>query len=113
MKQLRNKVQLIGHLGNDPEIKEISGGKKIAKWSLATNESYRTAEGETKKETQWHHIVAWGKLAEIAEKYLQKGQEICVEGKLTNRSYEDKNGETKYFTEIVANEVLMLGKKAS
>jgi single-strand DNA-binding protein len=113
MKQLRNKVQLIGHLGSDPEIKEISGGKKIAKWSLATNESYRTAEGETKKETQWHNIVAWGKLAEIAEKYLQKGQEICVEGKLTNRSYEDKNGETRYFTEIVANDVLMLGKKAS
>ncbi|MCB9246744.1 MAG: single-stranded DNA-binding protein [Flavobacteriales bacterium] len=113
MKQLRNKVQLIGRLGRDPEVKEINGGKKMAKWSIATDETYRNTEGEIVKETQWHNVVAWGKLAEIAEKYLHKGQEICVEGKLSNRSYEDKSGETKYVTEVVASDVLMLGKKAS
>jgi len=111
MKQLRNKVQLIGHLGKNPEVKEVKEGRKLAKWSIATTESYRKADGEIVKETQWHNIVAWGKLAEIAEKYLVKGQEICIEGKLSNREYEDKDGNKKYITEIVASDLLMLGKK--
>ncbi len=110
MNALRNKVQLIGNLGNDPEIINLDSGKKLAKFSIATNESYKNAEGELVKETQWHRIVAWGKTAAIIEKYLVKGNEVAVEGKLTNRSYETKEGEKKYITEIVCNELLMLGK---
>ena len=113
MKQLRNKVQLIGNLGAEPEIKETQNGKKLARLRLATNETYRNAEGEIVKETQWHDIVAWGKLAEISEKYLKKGQEVCIEGKLSNRNYEDKEGIKRYVTEIVASDLLMLGRKAS
>jgi len=113
MKQLINKVQLIGNLGAEPEIKETQNGKKLARLRLATNETYRNAEGEIVKETQWHDIVAWGKLAEISEKYLKKGQEVCIEGKLSNRNYEDKEGIKRYVTEIVASDLLMLGRKAS
>lgn len=113
MKQLRNKVQLIGNLGAEPEIKETQNGKKLAKLRIATNETYRNSDGEIVKETQWHDIVAWGKLAEISEKYLNKGQEVCIEGKLSNRNYEDKNGVKRYVTEIVASDLLMLGRKAS
>lgn len=110
MNALRNKVQLIGNLGNDPEIVTLESGKKLAKMSLATNETYKNDQGEKVTETQWHHVIAWGKSAEIIEKYLTKGKEVAVEGKLTYRSYEDKNGEKKYFTEVVANELLLLGK---
>jgi single-strand DNA-binding protein len=110
MNALRNKVQLIGNLGNDPEIINLDGGKKLAKFSIATNESYKNAQGELVKETQWHRVVAWGKTAAIIEKYLVKGSEVAVEGKLTNRSYETKEGEKRYSTEIVCNELLMLGK---
>lgn len=113
MNSLKNSVRLVGHLGNNPEVKEIAGGKKVAKISLATNESFRKSSGEQVKETQWHNLVAWGKTAEIVEKYLQKGQEICVEGRLNNRSWEDPEGKTKYATEVIVNELLMLGKKAS
>ncbi|MCB9360207.1 MAG: single-stranded DNA-binding protein [Flavobacteriales bacterium] len=111
MNTLRNKVQLIGNLGNTPEIIKLESGKKLAKISLATNESYKNNKGETVKDTQWHNCVAWGKTAEIIEKYLQKGNEVAIEGKLTNRSYEDKNGDKRYITEIVINELLMLGGK--
>jgi len=111
MKQLRNKVQLIGHLGADPIVKELESGRKVANWNLATSESYRKGDGEIVKETQWHRVIAWGKLAEIAEKYFIKGQEICIEGKLSSREYKDKEGVTRYITEVIANEVLMLGKK--
>ncbi|ARV08049.1 single-stranded DNA-binding protein [Polaribacter sp. SA4-10] len=111
MSTLRNKVQLIGNLGNNPEIITLESGKKLAKFSIATNESYKNAQGEKVTDTQWHNIVAWNKTAEIIEKYLEKGSEVAVEGKLTSRSYETKEGEKRYITEIVCNELLMLGNK--
>jgi single-strand DNA-binding protein len=111
MYALRNKVQLIGNLGNKPEIRTTDAGKKLAKFSIATNESYRNAKGEKVTETQWHNLIAWGKLADIAEKYLNKGSEIAIEGKLINRSYNDKDGVKKYVSEVQVNEVLMLGEK--
>ncbi|MCW8896672.1 MAG: single-stranded DNA-binding protein [Flavobacteriales bacterium] len=111
MNNLRNKVQLIGNLGNAPEIINLESGKKLAKFAIATNESYKNAKGETVKETQWHNLVAWGKTAEIVEKYLTKGNEVAIEGKLTSRSYEDKEGNKKYIAEVVVNELLMLGGK--
>jgi single-strand DNA-binding protein len=109
MSTLRNKVQLIGNLGNTPEIITLDSGKKLAKFSLATNENYKNAKGEKVTDTQWHNIVAWNKTAEIIEKYLQKGNEVAIEGKLTYRSYETKEGDKRYVTEIVCNELLMLG----
>ncbi|MBN4047192.1 single-stranded DNA-binding protein [bacterium AH-315-P13] len=111
MNTLRNKVQLIGNLGNDPEIINLESGKKLAKFSIATNESYKNAKGEKVTDTQWHNIVAWGKTAEIIEKYVTKGKEVAIEGKLTSRSYETKEGEKRYVTEVVCNELLMLGNK--
>lgn len=111
MSTLRNKVQLIGHVGNDPEIKTFDGGKKLAKLNVATNESYKNEKGEKVEETQWHSLIAWGKTADIIEKYVVKGKEIAIEGKLTHRSYEDKNGEKRYITEVVIEELLLLGSK--
>ena len=108
MTALRNKVQLIGHLGNDPEITNLESGKKKARLTLATNETYKNDKGEKVTDTQWHHVVAFGKTAELIEKYVNKGKEIAVEGKLNHRSYEDKNGEKKFFTEVVVNELLLL-----
>lgn len=113
MYALKNKVQLIGNLGNNPEVKSLDGGKKLARFTIATNESYRNANGEKVTETQWHNLVAFGKLAEIIEKYMTKGSEVAVEGKLTYRTYNDKEGNKKYFTEIQVNELLMLGDKSS
>ncbi|HEX9981457.1 MAG TPA: single-stranded DNA-binding protein [Flavobacterium sp.] len=110
MNALRNRVQLIGNTGNDPEIINLESGRKLAKLTIATNESYKNDKGEKITDTQWHNIVAWGKTAEIIEKYVTKGKEIAVEGKLTHRSYEDKTGEKRYFTEVVANELMLLGK---
>ena len=110
MSTLRNKVQLIGHVGNDPEIKTFDGGKKLAKLNVATNESYKNDKGEKVEETQWHSLIAWGKTADIIEKYVVKGKEIAIEGKLTLRSYEDKNGEKRYITEVVIDELMLLGK---
>ncbi|MDB2336985.1 single-stranded DNA-binding protein, partial [Flavobacteriaceae bacterium] len=92
MNTLRNKVQLIGNLGNDPEIITLESGKKLAKFSIATNESYKNSLGEKITDTQWHNVVAWNKTAEIIEKYVTKGNEIAIEGKLTSRSYESKEG---------------------
>jgi single-strand DNA-binding protein len=111
MNAMRNKVQLIGHLGQLPEIRTIADGKKVAHLSMATSESYKNAKGEKITDTQWHNIVAWGKLAEIAEKYLQKGTEIAIEGKLINRTYTDKQGIKRTITEVQANELLILTKK--
>ena len=111
MNNLRNKVQLIGHLGNNPEIINLESGKKIAKFSIATNDVYRNSNGEKIENTQWHNIIAWGKTADIVEQYLSKGNEVAVEGKLTHRSFDDKAGNKRYTTEIVVNELLMLGKK--
>jgi len=111
MNALRNKVQLIGNLGNDPEVITLDSGKKLAKFSIATNESYKNAQGEKVTDTQWHNVITWNKTAEIVEQYLSKGSEVAVEGKLTTRSYEDKEGVKKYMTEVVVNELLMLGGK--
>lgn len=113
MYALKNKVQLIGNLGNAPEVKTLESGKKMARFSVATSENYRNAKGEKVTETQWHNLVAWGKLAEIAEKFLGKGKEVAIEGKLINRSYNDKDGNKKYITEIQVNELLLLGAKVS
>jgi len=109
MNTLRNKVQLIGNLGQNPEVKELNGGKKVAKFSLATNETYKNKAGEKVTDTQWHNLVAWGKTADIIEKYLKKGSEVAVEGKLLNRNYTDKEGVKRYVTEIQVSELLMLG----
>ncbi|MBD3636954.1 MAG: single-stranded DNA-binding protein [Crocinitomicaceae bacterium] len=111
MNNLRNKVQLIGHTGQTPEIISFENGNKLAKMSLATNEFYKNAKGEKVKETQWHSIFCWGPTADIFEKYVKKGQEIAVEGKLVTRSYETKEGEKRYRTEVQVTDLLLLGKK--
>ncbi len=108
MNTLRNKVQLIGNLGNDPEVITLDSGRKMAKFRIATNESYKNKEGERVTNTEWHQIVAFGKTAEIVETYVGKGKEVAIEGKLTTRSWEDKEGNTRYTTEVVCNELLML-----
>jgi len=113
MYTLKNKVQLIGNLGNAPEVKNTESGKKLARFSIATNEVYRNAKGEKVKETTWHNLIAWGKVAEIVEKYLNKGSEIAIEGKLITRSHTDASGVKRYITEVEVNELLMLGNKAS
>lgn len=111
MYALKNRVQLIGKLGNAPEMKTLESGKKMARFSVATSENYRNARGEKITETQWHTLVAWGKVAEIAEKFLTKGKDVAIEGKLVNRNYNDKEGNKKYVTEIQVNELLLLGTK--
>jgi single-strand DNA-binding protein len=111
MNALRNRVQLIGHLGNDPEIKSLNGGKNVAKFSMATSESYKKENGDKVTETQWHNIIAWNGTAKIVEKLLKKGSEVIVEGKLTSRSWDDKDGKKHYITEIIANEILLLKSK--
>lgn len=112
MNNLKNRVQLIGNLGKDPEVKHLDNGKVVAKFSLATSESYKNKQGEKVTDVQWHNVVAWGKQAEIVEKYFEKGKEIALDGKLLHRSYEDKDGQMRYFTEIQVNDFLMLSKKA-
>lgn len=111
MNSLRNSVRLIGRLGQSPDVKNFTGGKTLAKCSIATTESYKNESGEKVEETQWHNIVAWGKQAQIIEKYVKKGQEVAIEGKLITRTYNDKEGNKRYATEIVVNEVLLLGAK--
>ncbi|MFW6249355.1 MAG: single-stranded DNA-binding protein [Bacteroidota bacterium] len=108
MNNLKNRVQLIGNLGNDPEVKSLSSGKKVAKFSLATTEHYKNGDGKKVSDTQWHQVVAWDGLANIAEQYLKKGNQIALEGKLIYRSYDGQDGQKRYVTEIVANELLML-----
>ena len=111
MNSLRNSVRLIGHLGNNPEVKEFETGKKVVRLTLATNETYKNQKGEKITDTCWHNLVIWGKTADIAERYLEKGSEIAIEGKLTSRSYTGKDGEKKYITEVVVNDLLFLSKK--
>lgn len=113
MKNLRNSVQLIGHVGKDPEVRTFDSGRKLTSFSLATSDTYKNPKGEKVTDTQWHNIVMWGKLAEIAAKYLKKGEEVCIEGKLIHRNYETENGEKRYITEINVNDLLMLSKKDS
>ncbi|WP_438965051.1 single-stranded DNA-binding protein [Flavobacterium sp.] len=110
MNALRNKVQLIGHVGQEPEIKTFEGGKKLANITLATNESYTNAKGEKVEQTEWHRLTAWGKTADLIESYVIKGKEIAIEGKLTHRSYDDKDGVKRYITEVVISDLLLLGK---
>lgn len=113
---VKNSVRIIGNLGKDPEIKifgKSGSDQKLAKFSIATTEVYTNKKGEKVEDTQWHNIIVWGKLAGIVEKYMTKGSKIALEGKLTNRSYEDKSGNKKYITEITANDIHMLSKKVS
>ena len=111
MSTLKNHVQLIGNVGQEPTITNLESGKKVARFSIATNEYYKNAKGEKVQSTEWHTVVAWGKTAEIIERYAGKGKEIGVSGKLKNRSYEDNDGIKRYVTEIEANEILLLGTK--
>ena len=111
MNALVNRVQLIGSLGQDPETKKFDKGQ-LVKFSLATNEVYYNNKGEKVTETTWHNVVAWGKTSEVVEKYAKKGDRLMLEGKLSNRSYEDKDGQKRYVTEIVAHEVMLLTPKA-
>jgi single-strand DNA-binding protein len=113
MNTLRNKVQLIGNLGQNPEIRTFDNGKSMARFSLATTDSYRDSSGKKITETQWHNLVAWGNLAKIAEKYLIKGSEVAVEGKLTHKVYDDKEGKKKYYTEIIISDMVMMHGKST
>jgi single-strand DNA-binding protein len=110
MNTLKNSVRLVGNLGMDPEVKTLDNNRKLARLSLATNETYKNDKGEKVTETQWHHITLWGPQAKIAEDILKKGDEILIEGKLANRNYTDKEGNKRYITEIVVNEFLKLGR---
>ena len=107
-----NRVQLTGNLGNNPEIKTFENGNKVARFSMATKEEYTTRKGEKTSDTQWHFISAWGKVAERIESELQKGSFVSVDGRLTTRNYTDKNGQKKYITEVVANDVVLNEKTA-
>ena len=111
MYALKNKVQLIGNLGGNPEIKTTEGGKKLAKFSMATNEVYRNVNGDKVTETQWHNLVVWGVQAGLAGDMLKKGDEVVIEGKLSNRSYIDKDGNKRYATEVVVHEFLKVGAR--
>ncbi len=111
MNTLRNRVSLIGRLGNDPEVKTFDNNRKLAKFSLATNDVYKNKNGEKQEETQWHNIVIWGNLANVVENYLSKGKEVVIEGKLNYRSYEDKTGNKHYITEIIGQEMLIISPK--
>ena len=108
MNSLANRVTLIGNLGKDPETKTTDSGKKITHFTLATNDGYKNNEGERVNETTWHNIVAWNGLAEIAGKFLKKGREVAVEGRIVYRTYEDKKGVTKNITEIVLSDLVLL-----
>jgi single-strand DNA-binding protein len=112
MKNLINRVQLIGHLGKDVETFEINGGKKVAKATLATSESFYNKNGDRVENTDWHHLVAWGKTAELMANLGTKGSKIAISGKITNRSYEDKEGVKKYITEVVVDEFMLMNSKA-
>ena len=113
MRNLRNMVRLIGNVGMDPELKTLTNGNTVARFSLATSEGYINKEGEKVIDTQWHRIVAWGKTAQLVEKICRKGNRIAVDGKLTNRSYEDDQGEKKYITEIIANELMIINSQVN
>jgi single-strand DNA-binding protein len=113
MNTLRNKVQLIGNLGQTPEIIKTENGNKVANFSMATSESFKNSNGEKQTDTQWHNIVAWGKLADIIENHVKKGDEIALEGKLVNSNYKAKDGTMRYVTKVQVSEILMLTSKPS
>jgi len=108
MNNLKNRVNLIGNLGINPQVRETGNGKKIARFTMATSETYRNSKGDKVTETQWHNIIAWGNQAAYAEKYMEKGQQVAIEGKLTHREYNDTKGEKRFITEIVVHEILIL-----
>lgn len=112
MNSLRNRVTLIGHLGQDPEMTTFDSGKVLTKMSMATSDSYKNAKGEKVEDTQWHDIKVWGKSGETAAKYLKKGSEVAVEGRINHSQFEDKEGNKRTKTEIIASEFVMLGGKA-
>lgn len=113
MNTLKNKVQLIGHLGAAPEVKNLDNGNTFAKMRIATNEIYKNAAGEKVTDTQWHTVIAWGKTAEIAGRYLTRGSEVMIEGRLTYREYTASDGQKRTSTEIIASELMMMDKKPS
>lgn len=104
-----NKAILLGNLGKDPILRTLESGNKVANFSLATNRAYKGADGNLVEETEWHNIVLWGKLAELAEKYLVKGRQVYIEGRITNRQYDDKEGNRRYITEIVGENMVFVG----
>ena len=109
-----NKVMLIGNIGRDPEVKTLdgsNGSQKVATFTLATGEKYKDRNGELRENTEWHNIVAWRNLADICEKYIRKGMQVYIEGRIRTRSWQDKDGDTRYTTEIMADNLQMLGKK--
>lgn len=106
-----NKVILIGHLGKDPEVRHLEGGNMVANFTMATNEYYKDKQGTRVERTEWHTIAAWRGLAELAEKYLRKGHQVYVEGRIRTRQYQDKENQTRYVTEIVAEEITLLGSR--
>ena len=108
MNKIQNRVKLIGHLGADPEIRSLESGRKVANFRIATKSVYTNEKGERKEDTQWHPIVAWGKLTEISEEHLTKGKKVAIEGKLVHRTYEKKDGDNRYVTEILCDELMML-----
>ncbi|MEP1954244.1 MAG: single-stranded DNA-binding protein [Algoriphagus sp.] len=110
---IKNQVTLIGNLGKDPESMTFESGSKNAKFSLATNETYTNNNGEAITQTEWHNIVVWGKRVNVVENYLQKGSEVCVTGKLTHRTYDDKEGIKRSITEVKADEIVMFGGRKS
>ncbi len=111
MNNLRNRVLLIGRWGAQPETKTLANGSTLTRFNLATSESYKNDKGERITDTQWHNITTWGKVAELAAQLLDKGKEVVVEGKLVSRAYTDKDGVKRYVTEIVANDLLLVGAK--
>jgi len=106
-----NKAILLGNVGKDPEVRFLDGGLSVARFSLATTDNYKNKAGERVSQTEWHNIVAWRHLADLADKYISKGQKLYVEGKITNRTWEDKEGNKRYTTEIVASSIELLGRK--
>ena len=110
MNAMKNKVQLIGNVGNEPEVKTFGEGKKVANITIATNDYYINDKGDKVEQTEWHRVSAWGKTAEIVEKLIAKGAHVALEGKLTHRSYDDKEGNKRFITEVIANELVLLSK---
>ena len=113
MNQMKNRILLIGNLGHDPETRTLDSGKRVSRFTLATSDTFKNSEGQKVTETTWHNIVVWNRLSDFASKYLKKGRQVYVEGRIAYRSYEDKTGVTKYTTEIVASNLLCLSPAGS
>ena len=111
MSSIKNHVQLIGNVGQEPTVTNLESGKKVARLSLATNENYKNSKGEKQTDTNWHTVVAWGRVTDIIEKYAEKGKEIGIVGKLKTRTYTMDDGNQRYVTEVVADEILLMGNK--